>query len=146
VVFPHEKGEVMIEQAEYLLKGRLNGSQRNKVKGLLNMLYTPKELAEEIGISKNQIYRVYLPAGCPNKKDSHNRLLIHGTSFKEWYEVTYKKVHLEKDQAWCVSCKKVVTVSNPERKQKDRLTYDLFLCPVCGKRLAKIIDAKRKKT
>ncbi len=135
----------MVNQAEYILEGRLNGTQRNRVKGLLNMMYTPSELSEEIGFSKNQVYRVYLPAGCPCKKDQHNRILIHGSSFRDWYDTTYKKIHLEKDQAWCVSCKKVVSVSNPDRKQKGRTVYDLYTCPVCGKRLAKIVDAKRKK-
>jgi len=135
----------MADKAELILQGRLNGFQRNRLKGLLNMMYTPSELAEEVGFSKNQVYRVYLPAGCPNKKDSHNRITIHGTSFKDWYEITYQKIVVGKDQAWCVSCKKVVDVSNPERKQKERLVYDLYVCPVCGKRLAKIVDAKRKK-
>ncbi len=128
-----------------ILQGRLDGSKRNKLKGLLNMLYTPFELSEEIGISKNQVYRVYLPNGCPHTKDSNNRILIHGVSFKSWYEITYKKIHLEKNQAWCVSCKKVVVVLNPERKQKGRTIYNLYDCPDCGKRIAKIVDAKRKK-
>ncbi len=128
-----------------LLKGRLNGSQRNRVKGLLNMLYTPRELSEEIGISKNQIYRVYLPLNCPHEKDDLGRISIHGLSFRVWYEDLYKKVGLEKNQAWCVSCKKIVDVSDSKRFTKGRLVYDLFTCPICGKCVAKIIDAKRKK-
>lgn len=132
-------------QAEYIFKGRLNGSQRNKVKGLLNMMYSPKELAEEIGINKNQIYRVYLPLNCPHEKDSLGRISIHGLSFRIWYENIYKKVKLEKNQAWCVSCKKIVDVSDSKRYTKGRLIYDLSTCPTCGKSVAKIIDAKRKR-
>ena len=130
---------------EILLKGRLNGTQRNKVKGLLNMMYSPRELAEEIGFSKNQVYRVYLPAGCPHTKNPIGRILIHGVSFRLWFEETYKKTPIKKGQAYCVSCKKVVLVSNPKRFEKGRLSYDLFACPICGNTTAKIADAKRKK-
>ena len=35
--------------AEAILKGRLDGRQRNRLKGLFDMMYTPRELAEEIG-------------------------------------------------------------------------------------------------
>lgn len=135
----------MIDQAEYIFKGRLNGSQRNKVKGLLNMMYSPRELAEEIGIEKNQVYRVYLPLNCPHEKDSFGRILIHGLTFRSWYEDTYKKVTVEKNQAWCVSCKKIVAFSDVKRFTKGRLIYDLSTCPICGKSVAKIIDAKRKR-
>jgi len=48
----------MDDQDTVMLKGRLDGRQRNKLKGLLNMMYSPSELAEQIGIDKNQIYRV----------------------------------------------------------------------------------------
>jgi hypothetical protein len=139
------KEKIMEFQAEYIFKGRLNGSQRNKVKGLLNMMYSPKELADEIGINKNQIYRVYLPLNCPHEKDSLGRISFHGLSFRIWYENLYRKVRLEKNQAWCVSCKKIVDVSDSKRYTKGRLIYDLSACPICGKCVAKIIDAKRKR-
>ncbi len=109
------------------------------------MMYSPRELAEEIGIEKNQIYRVYLPLNCPHERDQQGRILIHGSSFRDWYGNLYKKVRLEKNRAWCVSCKKVVEVTNPKRYQKGRLTYNLYVCPICGHNLAKFIDAKRKK-
>jgi len=53
-----KRGEIMDDQDTVMLKGRLDGRQRNKLKGLLNMMYSPSELAEQIGIDKNQIYRV----------------------------------------------------------------------------------------
>jgi len=135
----------MGNQEKVLLQGRLDGRQRNRLKGLLDMLYTPKEIAEEVGINKNQIYRVYIPGGCPYSRDTLGHIFIHGVSFKMWYEGTFKKVRMEKNQAWCVSCKKVVTVSESKRYQKGRLNYDLYICPDCGKNIAKIVDAKRKK-
>ncbi|KAF0109619.1 MAG: hypothetical protein FD147_2170 [Chloroflexi bacterium] len=109
------------------------------------MLYTPKELAEEIGVNKDQIYSAYLPAGCPHQKDHQNHILINGITFKKWYEENYQKRTLEKDQAYCVACKQIVKVLNPERKQKGNLVYASFPCPNCGKNVIRFIDCKRKK-
>jgi hypothetical protein len=135
----------MTEQAEFIIKGKLNGSQRNKVKGLLDMLYTPKEFAEEVGINQEQVYRVYVPAGCPNTKDARNHILINGKAFKVWYEENYQKRTLEKDQAYCVSCKKAVKLSNPVQNRKGNLIYYSSTCPICGKKVNRFIDSKRKK-
>jgi predicted RNA-binding Zn-ribbon protein involved in translation (DUF1610 family) len=135
----------MENQAEYIHQGRLNGSQRNKVKGLFDMLYTPKEFGEEIGINPDQVYRVYIPAGLPIARNGQNHILINGKEFKNWYEENYQKRTLEKDQAYCVSCKQIVKMSNPERNQKGNLTYYSFSCPICGRKVIRFIDAKRKK-
>lgn len=132
-------------QAEIILRGRLDGKQRNRVKGLLNMLYTPGELAEQIGINKNQIYRVYIPAGCPHSKDGRSHIFINGKDFKAWYEENYQKRILEKGQAYCVTCKRVVAVLNPERNIKGNLVYDSYICPNCGKKVVRFVDSKRKK-
>jgi Zn finger protein HypA/HybF involved in hydrogenase expression len=126
-------------------KGKLNGSQRNRVKRLLNMLYTPKELAEEIGISKQQIYRVYIAYGCPHCKDRRGRIWVNGEEFKAWIEETYKKHKLKPNQAYCVSCKQIVDIVEPEKVKKDNLIFYLSVCPLCSKRVARIIDCKRKK-
>lgn len=140
-----KRNDDMTDKAEYIHQGRLNGSQRNKVKGLFDMLYTPKEFAEEIGINQDQVYRVYVPAGCPIFRDRQNHILINGKIFKDWYEENYKKRVLEKGQVYCVSCKKVVKLVNPEKCQKGSLMYYSANCPVCGKRVVRFIDAKRKK-
>ena len=63
---------------EIILKGRLDGNQRNRLVRLLNMLYSPSELANEIGFTKRQVYRVYIPLGCPHEKDSKGRNWING--------------------------------------------------------------------
>lgn len=78
----------------------------------------PSELPEEIGFNKKKIYHVYLPASCPHAKDSLGRILIHRVTLRSWCENNYMKVPLEKNQAWRVSCKKAVCVSETERHQK----------------------------
>ncbi len=127
------------------LKGKLNGSQRNKVKRLLNMLYTTRKLAEEIGVSFQQISRVYIANGCPHKKDHRGRIWVNGEEFKAWIEETYKKHKLKPNQAYCVSCKRIIEIVDPEKVKKDNLIFYLSVCPLCSKWVARIIDCKRKK-
>jgi hypothetical protein len=129
----------MKENAEIIIKGRLNGNQRNKLPNLLNMLYMPSELAEEIGFTKRQVYRVYIPAGLPHKRDSRGHIWINGAEFRTWYLETYKKRNLGQNEAFCLTCKKAVKMVNPEKKQEGRLFYYLCDCPNCGRKLAKII-------
>jgi len=135
----------MVDQLSFIQKGRLNGSQRNKVKGLLNMLYTPKELSEEIGINLDKVYSVYIPAGCPNSKDHRGRISINGKEFKAWFEENYKKRKLDKNQAFCVSCKKAVEIIEPVRVKDGNNIYLISYCPSCGNKVTRFIDCKRKK-
>lgn len=129
--------------SEIILKGRLNGSQRNKLKGLFDMFYSPAELASEIGINKNQIYYVYVPLGCPVERGKHNHIYINGKLFAEWYIKFYPKVYLNEDETFCKTCKKAVKIYLPKNRTKDNLSYVLSTCPVCGRTLTKIIDFKR---
>jgi hypothetical protein len=132
-----------MEESLMLLKGRLDGRQRNRLKRLLDMLYSPKELAEEVGFDKEQVYRVYVPLGCPHERDSRNHLLINGATFIEWYQQQYKKTHLSEGESFCKSCKKAVAIVDGKQQVKDKLTYILSLCPYCGRKLTKIIDCSR---
>jgi hypothetical protein len=122
-----------------LLRGRLDGDQKNRLARLLDMLYSPSELAEEIGFSTRQIYRVYIPAGLPCQKDEKNRLWINGKVFRNWIKEAYQKQELGPHDAFCLTCKQVVKMVNPERKQEGRLFYYLCDCPKCGRKLARII-------
>jgi len=128
-----------------LLKGRLNGKQRNKVKSLLDMMYTPLELSKEIGVTKNQVYRVYIPLGCPHGRDSIGHILINGKVFRDWVIDLYKRKQLKSSETYCVSCKQVVEIIDPEILSKGGAIYKLAKCPVCGSRVARIISSKRKK-
>lgn len=126
-----------------ILKGRLNGVQRNRLKGLLDMLYMPKELAEEVGINVNQIYMVYVPLGCPVVRDERKHIFINGKVFYSWYLETYPKIYLAENESFCKTCKGAVEIYKPKKKIKNGLTYVLSVCPVCGRGLTKIIDFKR---
>jgi hypothetical protein len=128
---------------EIILKGRLDGIQRNRLKSLFDMLYSPQDLAEEIGISKYQIYYVYVPLGCPHERRERNHISINGKAFAEWYKNNYAKNPLEKDETFCKTCKKGVKVYKPEQRQKKGLVYVLSTCPNCGRKLTRILSEKR---
>lgn len=123
-----------------VLSGRLNGVQRNRLKGLFDMLYTPKELADEIGINVNQIYSVYISLDCPMERNQANRILINGKAFANWYSSAYAKIRMGEDQSFCKTCKKGVEIISPVQKKKGNLIYVLSSCPNCGRGLTRIIS------
>ena len=128
---------------EIILKGRLDGIQRNRLKSLFDMLYSTRELAEEIGINIGQIYNVYVPLGCPQKRDDRNHIFINGKAFADWYSKVYVKIRLRSNETFCKTCKKAVTIFKPKKHTKKKLVYVLSVCPNCGRNLTKILSEQR---
>lgn len=134
----------MMPSDEIILKGRLDGNQRNRLIRLLDMLYSPGELANEIGFEVRQVYRVYIPLGCPHEKDPTGRLWINGEDFRNWVKELYQKRNLGPNEAFCLTCKKSIKMISPEKFQKGRLFYYLCYCPNCGRKLARIITRGKR--
>jgi len=129
--------------SEMILKGRLDGIQRNRLKSLFDMMYSARELAEEIGMSIDQIYNVYVPLGCPQERDEKNHFLINGKAFAEWYSKVFAKIRLKPDETFCKTCKKGVEIYKPKKHTKKNLVYVLSVCPNCGRNLTKIVSEQR---
>ncbi len=130
---------------EIILKGRLDGIQRNRLKSLFDMMYSPKELAEEIGINTDQVYMVYVPLGCPHEREErNNHLLINGKDFAEWYCKVYAKLHIKPNETFCKTCKKPVKIYQSKKHTKGDIVYLLSVCPNCGRNLTKIIKHKTR--
>ena len=55
-----------------------------KLARLMDMLYKPAEIAAELEVSPDTVYRSYLPAGCPHTRDKKNNIWIHGPAFASW--------------------------------------------------------------
>ena len=125
------------------LRGRLNGTQRNRLGSLLNMLYRPSEIASEIGFSVRQVYRVYVPLGCPHERDDKGHLWINGAAFRDWYDALYPKATLGAHEAYCLTCKEPVPIVNPSEQRKGFIVYLVSDCPNCGRRLARILRQER---
>jgi hypothetical protein len=119
-------------------KPRLNRLSIIKLYRLLDMQYKPAELAAEIDISPDTIYRSYMPAGAPFTKDKTGSIWIHGLSFKEWAETFQgskkkNKNSLSPGEGWCFRCKAPVMIEKP-RKIKTKNRYFALLqgrCPAC---------------
>jgi hypothetical protein len=134
-----------MNEREMLFKGRLKGYQRLKLAKLLDMYYTPRELANEIGFTRRQVYRVYLKYGCPCIRDARKHVFINGIEFRKWYEATYPRTTLEEDEGFCLTCKKAVKMKNPIREQKEYLIYWVFHCPICNRKIPRIIKQEKRK-
>jgi predicted RNA-binding Zn-ribbon protein involved in translation (DUF1610 family) len=112
-----------------------------KLGRLLNMLYKPSEIAEEIGVTQDTIYRSYLPAGAPHIRDNHGSIWIHGPAFVAWAKQTVSKRKSERaglpdGHAWCMKCNTPVLIISPRL-----LTVNRYLelvqgkCPNCGTKI-----------
>jgi len=131
--------------AGIILKGRLDGIQRNRLKSLFDMMYSPKELAEEIGINTDQVYMVYVPLGCPHEREErNNHLLINGKAFAEWYCTVYAKLHIKPNETFCKTCRKPVKIYQPKKHTKGDIVYLLSVCPICNRKLTKIIEHRTR--
>ena len=110
-----------------------------KLGRLLDMLYKPAEIAEEIGVTQDTIYRSYLPAGLPHIRDDQGNIWIHGPAFVSWARETIsrrknKRVGLPDGQAWCLKCGRPVPLINPRIKTSNRYLELLQArCPNCGR-------------
>lgn len=102
--------------------------------GLLPMLYTPRELGEEVGVSPRTI-RDWMQMGMPHERDAKGRIWINGVEFAEWVESerTERRGHrLKKDEAYCLRCRRPVQLIEPGESRTGKLILLRATCPACG--------------
>lgn len=110
-----------------------------KLGRLLDMLYKPSEIAEEIGVTTDTVCRSYLPAGLPHTRDAAGAVWIHGPAFIAWAKETIskkksKREPLQDGDAWCVNCGRPVPMDAPKVKVINHYLELLqSACPLCGK-------------
>lgn len=110
-----------------------------KLPRLMDMMYKPSEIAAEIDVTTETVYRSYLPGGCPFERDKAGNIWINGLSFAAWVrEVTTKKEmnRLAEGQAFCLRCRKAVTLARPRERFRGRYVV-IFQgkCEVCGAKI-----------
>ena len=115
---------------------------------LLHMEYRPSELAEELGCSLDAVYKSYLSAGCPHRRDETGHIWIVGTEFSEWVRATLKKdkIPLADGEAYCLKCNAPVKMTGELTVQPVNLYLELVKgeCPVCGTRVNRARARKRQ--
>jgi hypothetical protein len=98
-------------------------------------MYSPSELADELGLNPRSIYKRYIPAGMPHVKDAAGHVWLHGPAVAQWVKVEFKaksgKTPLKDDQAYCLRCKKAVKMIDPKRIRRGRFVLLQAVCPVC---------------
>jgi len=106
-----------------------------KAPGLLPMLYTPREICEELDIAESTL-RDWLQVDVPHQRDNRNRIWINGEEFARWVnnqrkpKVTNK---LNEDEAYCLRCNQVSKLLSPQIQPiKGNLVLIKGTCANCG--------------
>ena len=106
-----------------------------KSPGLLPMLYTPREICEELDIAESTL-RDWLQIDVPHQRDNRNRIWINGEEFARWVnnqrkpKVTNK---LNEDEAYCLRCNQVSKLLSPQIQPiKGNLVLIKGTCANCG--------------
>ena len=106
-----------------------------KAPGLLPMLYTPREICEELDIAESTL-RDWLQIDVPHHRDNRNRIWINGEEFARWVnnqrkpKVTNK---LNEDEAYCLRCNQVSKLLSPQIQPiKGNLVLIKGTCANCG--------------
>jgi len=106
-----------------------------KAPGLLPMLYTPREICEELDIAESTL-RDWLQIDVPHQRDNRNRIWINGEEFARWVnnqrkpKVTNK---LNEDEAYCLRCNQVSKLLSPQIQPiKGNLVLIKGTCSNCG--------------
>ena len=106
-----------------------------KAPGLLPMLYTPREICEELDIAESTL-RDWLQIDVPHQRDNRNRIWINGEDFARWVnnqrkpKVTNK---LNEDEAYCLRCNQVSKLLSPQIQPiKGNLVLIKGTCSNCG--------------
>ena len=92
------------------MKNRLPHTVVVRALGLLPMLYSPPELAEELHIPAH-IVREWTKKGLPYQRDASHHVWINGHEVAAWVEAarhTRPRQPLQADEAFCVKCNRPV--------------------------------------
>ena len=106
-----------------------------KAPGLLPMLYTPREICEELGITESTL-RDWLQIDLPHQRDNRNRIWINGEEFARWVNNQRKPKAAKKlteDEAYCLRCNQVSKLLSPQIQPiKGNLVLIKGTCANCG--------------
>ncbi len=102
--------------------------------GLLPMLYSPRELGQELRIPARTI-REWLGKGLPHQRDERGHIWINGKQLAEWVKTAcQKRSHqpLKEDEAYCLHCRRPVTLLNPTATYRGKQALTRGICAACG--------------
>ncbi len=111
-----------------------------KAPGLLPMLYTVRELADELSMPERTL-RDWLLRGAPHTRDRLGRIWVNGQAFAAWVLSQRRKSsssRLKPGEGYCMVCNRIVTVVHPIRRPSaGKLVYIQGLCPHCNGKVSR---------
>ena len=103
--------------------------------GLLPMLYTLREIGQELGIPDSTL-RDWLQSGAPYQRDNRDHLWINGEHFSAWVKDQRKPRldrKLNENEGYCLYCNAVRLLVSPEiRPIRGKLIHIKGKCSECG--------------
>ncbi len=111
-----------------------------KAPGLLPMLYTVRELADELSMPERTL-RDWLLHGAPYTRDRLGHIWINDQAFAAWVLSQRKKAprtRLNTNEGYCMFCNRIVIVLHPTRRPSaGKLVYIQGLCPHCNGKVSR---------
>jgi hypothetical protein len=108
--------------------------------GLLPMLYTVRELAEELSMLERTL-RDWLHHGAPHTRDRLGHIWVDGQAFMAWVVSQRKKstrVKLQPGEGYCMNCNRIVMMVHPtHRPSYGKLVYIQGVCPNCNGKVSR---------
>jgi hypothetical protein len=102
--------------------------------GLLPMLYTVRELADELSMPERTL-RDWLHHGAPHTRDRLGHIWVDGQAFMAWVASQSKKDNRDKLQpgeGYCMNCNRIVMMIRPtHHPSAGKLVYIQGICPHC---------------
>ncbi len=102
--------------------------------GLLEMLYSPIELAEDLSVPARTV-REWIKNGMPFERDRRGHMWVNGMEFRRWVEETRTvrpRFQLGEDEAFCLRCRRRVKFSDPVVSDSSSALLLTGKCPFCG--------------
>jgi len=111
-----------------------------KSPGLLPMLYTVRELADELSLPERTL-RDWLLHGAPHSRDRLGHIWVDGQAFTAWVGSQRKKdprVRLQPGEGYCMNCNRIVIMLHPTRlPSTGKLVYIHGQCPHCNGKVSR---------
>jgi hypothetical protein len=118
---------------------RLSRARVIKLQRLLNMRYKPQEIADELGVTVETVYRSYIPAGAPCERDAQRHMWIPGAAFARWareylaQKDNRPRKQMQEGQGYCLRCNQVVDLGGIKQRAHKRGVMQVSgVCPNCS--------------
>ena len=105
-----------------------------KAPGMLPMMYTTRELADDLGVAARTV-REWATRGMPHERDRRGHIWVNGREFAEWVDATRRAADgdgMAPDEGYCMRCNARVRMAEPVVYRGGVSTLLQSACPHCG--------------